>query len=190
MNLQLHGTNFVISDKVRDYVDKKFGKLERYLPDLRDARIEIKQEATKRNRDSHVVQVTLKANGSILRAEERNSSVYTGIDLVAAKLHRQIGRYKEKRVDRRHGHHQVPIKALAMDDIDEEAELAAIEEETRQIVRTKKFTITSMNEDEAIEQMELLDHSFFVFFNPDTGRVNVLYRRKDGHYGLLDPELV
>ena len=133
-----------------------------------------------------MVQATLKANGSILRAEERNSSVYTSIDIVASKIHRQIGRYKEKRVDRWHGQHKAPIKTLP---VDEETVLDAVEEETREIVRTKQFLISPMTKDEAIEQMELLDHNFFIFFNPDVGRINVLYRREDNHYGLLDPEL-
>ena len=186
MKLQVHGTNFIISDRIQSYIDKKFGKLERYLPDIRDARIEIKQEETKRKQDSHVVQATLKANGSILRAEERNSSVYTSIDLVAAKIHRQIGRYKEKRVDRWHGQHQPPMDMLPMD---EETVSDTAEDQAREIVRTKQFLISPMTTDEAIEQMELLDHSFFVFFNPDKGRINILYQRSDENYGLLDPEL-
>ena len=188
MDLYLHGNNFNISDPIRDYVDTKFGKLTRFLPDLRNATIEIKHEETKSNKDKYIVQATLNASGSILRAEERTDDVYAGIDLVASKAHRQIARYKGKREDRWHSHAPDLMEMLdAQIDADILAELEA--EEERTIARTKQFLMSPMSEEEAIEQMELLGHNFFVFFNADLGRVNVLYHRRDKNYGLLDPQL-
>ncbi|MFC1976177.1 ribosome hibernation-promoting factor, HPF/YfiA family [Chloroflexota bacterium] len=190
MQLFLQGKNFVISDRIRDYVEKKIGKLDRYLPDIEEARVEITQEKTKSAKDRNIVQITLRANGAILRAEERSDSIYPCIDAVANKIHRQIVRYKGKRVDRWHGNlskkrdvtEEVPgIEPEVLDSIAEESE--------RQIVRVKRFRVNPMSEEEAVEQMELLGHSFFVFYNDDLGRINVVYRRTDNNYGLLDPEI-
>jgi putative sigma-54 modulation protein len=196
MNLVLKGKNFVISDRVRNYVEKKLGKLDRYLPEIDEARVEITQEKTKSAQDRNVVQVTLRTNGAILRAETRSGAIYGSIDTVIDKIHRQIARYKEKRVDRWHGtmtkqqrlSQEVQAQPDETSELSVEAATAASEPEG-QLVRTKHFLMTPMTEDEAIEQMELLGHNFFVFYNANLGRVNVLYRRADNNYGLLDPEL-
>jgi putative sigma-54 modulation protein len=187
MQLLLTGKNFVISDRIRDYVEKKVGKLDRYLPDIDEARIEITQEKTKSAKDKNIVQVTLRANGAILRAEERSEAIYACIDTVVDKIHRQIVRYKGKRKNRLQGHvhKQEEIPELFLD----EEVMDVLAENQRKVVRVKRFPINPMNEEEAVEQMELLGHDFFVFFNGDLGRINVLYRRADDNYGLLDPEL-
>lgn len=189
MQLLLKGKNFVISDRVRDYVEKKIGKLDRYLPEIDEARIEITQEKTKSSKDRNIVQITLRTNGTILRAEERSEGIYASIDAVVDKIHRQIVRFKGKKTDRWQGH--IPSKRPdeEMPVLDQETLAALAEESERKIVRTKKFQVIPMNEDEAIEQMELLGHDFFVFYNVNLGRINVLYRRDDENYGLLDPEL-
>ncbi|MCB0154622.1 MAG: ribosome-associated translation inhibitor RaiA [Anaerolineae bacterium] len=189
MQLHLTGKNFVISDRVRDYVEKKIGKLDRYLPDISEVRVEITQEKTKSARDKNVVQVTLRANGAILRAEERSDAIYACIDTAADKIHRQIVRYSGKRKDRRQGqvNHRRPEEILPA--LDQEVLNALEEENEREIVRIKRFSVNPMSEEEAIEQMELLGHDFFVFFNGNVGRINVLYRRADNNYGVLDPEL-
>jgi putative sigma-54 modulation protein len=197
MNLVLTGKNFVISDRIRDYVEKKIGKLDRYLPEIDEARIEITQEKTKSSKDRNVVQLTLRTNGTILRAENRSEAIYGSIDVVVDKIHRQIARYKGKRVDRRHGNlskqqrqtQEVSPPVEEAPELDAQTLAAIAEEQDRQIVRTKRFLMNPMTEDEAIEQMELLGHNFFVFYNANVGRVNVLYRRSDDNYGLLDPEL-
>lgn len=192
MNLVVKGKNFVISDRIRDYVEKKIGKLDRYLPEIDEARIEITQEKTKSNKDRNVVQVTLRTNGTILRAENRSEAIYGSIDAVVDKIHRQIVRYKGKRVDRWHGNmnkQQRQVQNDVMPELDAVAMAAIAEEEGREIVRRKRFLMNPMTEQEAIEQMELLGHSFFVFYNVDISRINVLYRRADNNYGLLDPEL-
>lgn len=190
MQLVLKGKNFIISDRVREYVEKKIGKLDRYLPDIDEARVEITEEQTKSAKDSKVVQVTLRADSTILRAEERADAIYACIDRVADKIHRQIVRYKGKRIDRWQGNkrRQEPLMEM-MPDIAPDVFDAIAEEQDRRIVRTKRFTVYPMNEEEAIEQMELLGHDFFVFYNANLGRLNVLYRRADDNYGVLDPEL-
>jgi len=192
MQLVLKGKNFVISDRIRSYVEKKVGRLDRYLPDINETRVEITQEKTKSAKDRKVVQITLRANGAILRAEERSDAIYACIDSVVDKIHRQIVRYKGKRIDRWQGQRnkdRYELNEMEMPEIDSDILDTIAEEDQREIVRTKRFTVYPMNEDEAVEQMELLGHDFFVFFNANLGRLNVLYRRSDNNYGLLDPQL-
>jgi putative sigma-54 modulation protein len=191
MQLVLKGKNFIISDRIREYVEKKIGKLDRYLPDIDETRVEITEEKTKSAKDSKIVQITVRANGTILRAEERGEAIYACIDAVAEKMHRQIVRYKGKRIDRWQGQTNKRRNDYSvMPELDPEVLDALAEEGERKIVRTKRFTAHPMNQDEAVEQMELLGHDFFVFYNAELGRINVLYRRADNNYGLLDPELV
>lgn len=190
MQLVLKGKNFVISDRIRNYVEKKIGKLDRYLPDIDEARIEITQEKTKSAKDRNVVQVTLRTNGTILRAEDRSEAIYASIDSVVDKIHRQIVRYKGKRIDRWHGNTNKQRQTVEeLPALEQEVLDAIAEEQGRKIVRVKRFMINPMTDEEAVEQMELLGHNFFVFYNADLGRINVVYRRADNNYGLLDPEV-
>lgn len=193
MQLVLKGKNFVISDRIRDYVERKVGKLDRYLPDISEARVEITQEKTKSVKDRNVVQLTLRTNGTILRAEDRSEAIYASIDSVVDKIHRQIVRYKGKRQDRWRGQTNKAQQQIQQEDLlpalDAETMAAIAEEQDRKIVRVKKFLMNPMTEEEAIEQMELLGHTFFVFFNVESNRINVVYSRSDNNYGLLDPEL-
>jgi putative sigma-54 modulation protein len=173
-------------------VETKVDKLDRYLPDINEARVEITQEKTKSVKDRNVVQITLRTHGNILRAEERSEAIYAAIDAVVDKIHRQIVRYKGKRQDRWQGQTNKDQKMLVEElipTLDEETMASIAEEQERKIVRTKSFLINPMNAEEAVDQMELLGHNFFVFFNTNTDRINVLYQRSDGDYGLLDPEL-
>ncbi len=180
MQLIISGKNLEVSDWLKDYVDKKIGKLDRYLPSLTEARVELALENTKNVKESQVVQVTLRTNGTILRGENRSSDFTAAIDVVADKLERQIERYKHKRGNRR-SQSERTITPPPM-------ETEPVEPEPK-IVRTKRFRTPPMTEEEAIEQMELLGHSFFVFANREHGKINVLYRRNDGNYGLIEPEV-
>ncbi len=182
MELSIKGKNVEITDRLNDYVQKKIGKLDRYLPSISEAWVELSTEGARAAQDRQVCQVTVRANGSILRAEERSDDMFTSIDAVLDKMYRQIARYKGKRKNRWRGA-AIPIEPLPLDEAEE------FEEEASTIVRTKRFRMTPMGADEAIEQMELLGHDFFVFYNADDGQINVIYRRKDGDYGLLQPEL-
>jgi putative sigma-54 modulation protein len=189
MQVVLKGKNVEITDWLREYVEKKVDKLDRYLPDIQEARVELSSQKTRSSQDRQVAQLTVRGNGLMLRAEERTDDMFAAIDAVVDKMHRQIARYKGKRIDRWQGQGpsrtEVEMPPLEADVLDELAE-----EETRRIVRVKRFAVSPMDEEEAIEQMELLGHDFFVFFNPNSGRMSVLYRRQDDNYGLLEPELM
>ena len=141
--------------------------------------MELSTEQTRSAEDRQVAQLTLHIKGVLLRSEERSSDMFTSVDNVMDKIRRQIDRYKSKRRAR---YRTSPAEVAALV-LDEE------EVEQRSIVRTKRFSVTPMDPEEAIEQMELLGHSFFVFYNVDEGQINVVYARRDGNYGLLQPEL-
>jgi putative sigma-54 modulation protein len=183
MELTIKGKGVEVTDRLRDYVHKKIGRLDRYLPTISEAWVELSTEGAKAAQDRQVCQVTVRSTGTILRAEERSDDMFYSIDMVLDKMYRQIARYKGKRQNRWRGvgaaAEPLPI------DIEEE-----LDEEAPTIVRVKRFPMTPMDPEEAVEQMELLGHDFFVFYNADLGQLNVLYRRKDDTYGLLQPELV
>jgi len=181
MKLSVQGKNVDVSDWMLDYIDKKIGKLDRYLPSISEALVEVSEQDTRSAKDRQIVQVTLsiKNDKALLRAEERSGDLTAAVDSVLDKLYRQISRYKGKRLRRRGAPEQGEPPPL-----EEEGE-----EPEGAVVRVKRFRMNPMSEDEAIEQMELLGHDFFVFYNPDASRVNVLYRRRDGDFGLIDPEL-
>jgi ribosome hibernation promoting factor len=183
MQLNIKGKNFEVTDRLRRYVSQKVGRFDRYLPGIIEAWVELSVEDTKAAQDRQVCQVTLRTDRVILRAEERSDDMFTAIDTVIEKVNRQIDRYKGKRKSRRRGP-SAPVEPGIM-----EVEALEAEEETASIVRVKRFPITPMHPEEAIEQMELLGHDFFVFYNAEVGQINVLYRRKDGNYGLLQPEV-
>lgn len=183
MELLITGKNVEVTDWLRQYVEKKIGRLDRYLPNIQEARVDLSTESTKRAQDRQVAQVTLRSNGAILRAEEKSSDMFTSIDAVVDKMHRQIRRYKDKR-SRGRGRDSDRSEMMLEAAISE-----PIEEEPGTIVRVKRFSMSPMNADEAIEQMELLGHDFYIFFNVDDNRINVIYRRADSNYGLLQPEM-
>jgi putative sigma-54 modulation protein len=178
MQVVIKGKNLEITDWLRKYVEKKMGKLDRYLPTIDEIRVELSVQKARSAKDRQVAQVTVRSDGAILRAEERTDDMFAAIDAVLNKIYRQIARFKGKRIDRYRGQAE-PLP-------DEEMLLEA---EKRSIVRTKNFRVSPMDEEEAIEQMELLGHDFFVFYNVSKQNINVLYRRKDGDYGLINPQL-
>lgn len=177
MQLIVSGKNLEVSDWLKDYVEKKVGKLDRYLPSLTEARVELALENTKNAAQSQVVQVTLRNNGTILRGEERSSDFTAAVDAVLEKLYKQIDRYKGKRQRARALAERVP--AIGMEES---------QADFPRIVRTKRFRTPPMSEEEAIEQMELLGHNFFLFYDRDRGSLALVYRRNDGNYGLIEPE--
>ena len=186
VQISIQGRDLSITPKLREYVEKKVIKLDHYLPSLTEARIDLAEVASARSAmDRHVAQITVHGPGLVLRAEERKDDLFTAVDAVMEKMHRQIERYKGKHMRGRGN--GAGVGAVAP--VEEEAgETPADEPDT--IVRRKRFTLTPMNEVEALEQMRLLGHDeFFVFYNGETSRINVLYRRRDGHFGLIDPEV-
>jgi len=180
MALQITGKNIDLSSAVHRYVERKLGKLSRYLPNIIESKVEISEEKTKSPQQRFVVQVTVDSNGTLLRGEERGENLFAAIDKVAAIMDRQIERYKGKLYEKGRG------SSLARSEFSPEVETAKPAEK---VTKIKRFTVKPMSVAEAIDQMELLGHDFFLFFNADTEELNLLYRRKDGNYGLIEPEL-
>lgn len=191
MQLVIKGRNMEVNDRLREYVEKKIGKMQKFLPDVQEIRVELAEEKSRKTSEREVVQVTMRSNGTLLRAEERNSDIYAAIDAVSDKLHGQINRFKGKRRRKMERAQMAQVEALETEYISAAMEPVAEEEEMFEgrIVRTKRFSMVPMSEDEAIDQMELLGHDFFVFYNAASDSINVLYRRSDGNFGLLQPEL-
>ena len=185
MEVTIRGRNIAVTDRLNEYVTRKAAKLDRYLPTIDEAHMELSTEKTRAAQDRKVAQLTVRNRGAILRAEERDQDIFAAIDAVIDKMQRQITRYKERvyqRGERAAG--TKPVVALA-----EEETAESDAEGIGQIVRTKRFAVSPMSPEEALEQMELLGHDFYVFFNADTESINVLYRRHDRNFGLLQPEL-
>lgn len=180
MELRVTSKNVEISDIDRQYLEKKLGRLVHHLPNITESIVEITREKTKDPQNSYVVQVTLNSRGTLLRGEVRDAVLAAAIDNVADVLDRQIERFKGRRYDR--GRREIERREVSSVASEEP-------EETERLVRTKRFSVKPMSVDEAIEQMELLGHEFFLFVNVNSNRFNVVYRRKDGNYGLIEPEL-
>lgn len=178
MELQVTGKNMELTPAVRQYIERKLGKLNHYLPSIRKSSVEIFEEKTKSPQQHYVVQATVDCSGTVLRGEERGVDLFEAIDRVAAVMNRRIEHYKGKLYDKGRG------SSLAKGG-GEEMETEA----SPKVVKVKRFAIKPMLVDEAIDQMELLGHDFFLFINADTGELNLLYRRKDSNYGIIEPEL-
>jgi len=182
MEIQLFTRNMELTPRLQEYVEKKVSKLSRYLPNITDVRVDLSVENTRSSAQRQVAQLTIRTPRVILRAEERASDMFTAIDAALDKMRRQITRYKTRRQDR---WQRVEGEAEEW----EEAAIPPEESISGKVVRVKRFEMVPMTTEEAIEQMELLGHQFFVFLNAEEGGVNVIYRRQDGNYGLIVPEL-
>ena len=189
MKLNVHGRNIEVTDWIHQYVEKKVERLERYLPQAKEAKAELVYSETRAAADRYTAQLTIWANGQILRAEESTGDIFASIDAIVDKMSRQIDRYKGRRFKnkRREAAAGAADADLAANTFPEVAEVET-EETFGHVVRTKRFVVQPMSQEEAIEQMELLGHDFFVFYSLDAKAMNVIYRRKDGNYGLLQPE--
>lgn len=175
MRLNVRGKNIEVTEALHDHVEKRIGKINKYFEFDTEAQVALGVV-----RGLHTVEVTVGINGMILRAEEATGDMYASIDLVVDKLERQIAKYKTRinRKSRQGG----GIKALN--------ELPQVtEDEEMTVVRTKRFHVKPMPVEEAILQMNLLGHDFYVFADAETDEINVVYRRKDGRYGLIEPTL-
>ena len=179
MEITIHGRNLKVTPRIQEYVEGKSARLDRYLPNISAVRVDLAVENTRSAADSQVAQFTVQSKRTILRAEERTDDIFASIDAVLDKLHRQIERYKGKRQHRFRG--SDATLSVEAEEIEEEAD--------GEIVRVKRFEVWPMNPEEAIEQMELLGHDFFLFFNAEEATINLVYRRQDGDYGLLIPEI-
>lgn len=177
-----------VAKRLLEYIERKLSKLDHFLPDIESAAVELSLRAGVRSlSERKVAQVTVHARGKLLRAEETSDDLRTAVDRAIEKIHRQVEHFKGKHTARRSVRGGLPrISAMLAEvpeiEIDDEA---AVDE----IMRRKSFKISLMSEFEAVDQMLLLGHTFFVFLHADTSHVNVVYRRKGGGYGLLLPEL-
>lgn len=177
-----------VSDTLRQYIEKKVAKFDRHLPDVQTVVVEMSTQSSKSQGELTVAQATMRLNREVLRAEVKASDAFEAVDQMLAKLQRQVERYKGKRDDRYRGRgaklpagEVAALEAVAEEDVDEDE---------MPVVRRKRFAVYPMNETEAVEQMELLGHDFYLYQNPGSGRVNLVYRRKHGGYGILEPEVV
>ena len=185
----IRGRNLGISDTTRRYVTKKLVRLSRHLSTIGEANMELTKEATRSQQDRIVAQVTLNCNGAILRGEERAPTINAAIDAVAEVLDRRVRRLKGKLY--RSEQNRKSGKASSIRAIDAPVAPEEREEEplvAEGVIRVKRFPVKPMSVDEAMQQMELLGHDFFFFFNSANGEYNILYRRIYEGYGLLEPE--
>lgn len=188
MDLIFRGKHLTLSEQFRAYASKKFGRLARYLPLAEHVIVDVRREA-KGSDGRYVVQVTVNVNGTYLRAEERAAQLETAVDAASDVLTRQLTRLKQKKLYR--SQRRVDKGALVAA-AEAEAEAVRLPPDAEiisgRVVKRKRFAVKPMTEAEAIEQMELLGHSFFLFRDEDRQGLALLYRRRDGDYGLILPE--
>ena len=180
MKITFTGKAVTTTDREREYAEKKLQRLGRYFNGAREAHV---SHATQRN--WQIVEVQLDLDGVILRGEARTDSFASAIDSVTDKLEERVRRFKGK-LRHHKGIADAPTVAALINELPEETGEGAGEEQLPTLVRRKRFAIKPMTVDEAALQMELLHHDFFAFLNADSGEVNVIYRRRDGNYGLLE----
>ena len=175
MKFVIIGRNIEVTEGLRDAVEDKIGKLEKYFHPDTEVHVTLSVE-----KDRQKIEVTIPVKGSIIRSEQVSSDMYASIDLVEEIIERQLKKYKNKIVDKHQSGGDFSPLFLEND---------YMEEEEIKIVRTKKFDIKPMYPEDACIQMELLGHSFYVFINAETDQVNVVYKRKGDSYGLIEPEV-
>jgi putative sigma-54 modulation protein len=174
VQLRVKGRGVEVTDALRSYAEKRLGRLERQLPDPQ-IELQLSAENNPSIKDSHVAEATVRTKGPVLRARESSHDMRASIDQLTDKLERQVTRYREKRGRRRRASRQAPDEGIPMP-------------EEPQIVRTKQFAVKPMTAEEAVLQLELVGHDFFVFRDADSNEVNVVYRRREGGYGLIEPQ--
>jgi putative sigma-54 modulation protein len=190
MDLVIKGKNMDVTESLRDYAQQKLSRITKIFDSIIDAQVEFNVIKNKSVQNDQIVEVTLHLSGGVIRAEEAKDNMYAAIDLVTDKVERQLRRFKGK-------HHsnfertktssgvlelelEAPVQVVTPEEFEEESEYS-------QIVRNKQISVQPMTAEEAARQMEMLGHDFFVFRNTDSKEVNVLYHRRDGHYGLIEP---
>ena len=179
MRLQVKGKNVEVSESVREYAEKRLGKLEKQLADPTQVELELAMERNPAIADNHVAEATIWTKGPTLRAREAATGWEASIDQLVDKLERQVVRYREKRQNHHKGgnHGRARGEAIGGQGVREP-----------KLVKTKRFAMKPMSAEEASLQLELVGHDFFVFENSESGETNVVYRRRDGDYGLIEPE--
>jgi putative sigma-54 modulation protein len=187
MDLVIKGKNMDVTESLRDYAQQKLSRITKIFDSIIDAQVEFNVIKNKSVQNDQIVEVTLHLSGGVIRAEEAKDNMYAAIDLVTDKVERQLRRFKGKHVnfDRTKTSSgvlelELPVTVVTPEEFEEEAEHS-------QIVRNKQIQVEPMTPEEAARQMEMLGHDFYVFRNLDSKEINVLYHRRDGHYGLIEP---
>ncbi|HET7479360.1 MAG TPA: ribosome-associated translation inhibitor RaiA [Rubrobacteraceae bacterium] len=184
MEILVKGRNISVTEALEQYATEKVEKLSKFFDEQHSAsrvEVELIHERNRSNADPEVVETTLFINGTVLKARECSPDMYASIDGMSDKLERQVRRYRGRQIDRWQGQKKTETPEPEPFVVEEEEDI-----ETR-IVRTKQFQMKPMSAEEAALQLELLDHAFYVFTSADTGDINVVYRRRDGNYGLIEP---
>ena len=176
MKIKIFGKNIEVTDGIKSAIEEKLGKLDKYFAEETRADVTLSV-----NRNDHKVEVTIPVKGNIIRAEEISGDMYASIDMVEETIERQLVKYKNKLVDKKKAYRDNFTANYIDADYEDE------DDDAVKIVRTKSFGVKPMDAEEACVQMELLGHNFFVFLNADTDEVNVVYKRKGGTYGLIEP---
>jgi putative sigma-54 modulation protein len=175
MQVSVIGRHIEVTDALRQYATEKFGRLEKYLPKAVQATVTLSVV----KKVHHIAEAVIKSNGVLIQASEETEEMYSAIDLLTEKIERRVRRYKEKLVE--HKHHAVKTDEAGT------AGASSGEDRIPQIIRTKRFDLKPMQPEEAVMQMELLDKDFFIFSNVGSGQINVIYKRRDGNVGLIEP---
>ena len=175
MKIIITGKNLEVSEGLKNAVEEKIGKLEKYFAEDTTAKVTLSVE-----KDRQKIEVTIPVKGNIIRSEQVSSDMYVSIDLVEEIIERQLKKYKNKLIDKKQSSPYFRQEFIEKDYMDDEEV---------KILRTKKFDIKPMYPEDACVQMELLGHSFYVFCNAETDQVNVVYKRKGNTYGLIEPEV-
>ena len=182
MKFIISGKNIEITSGLRDAVEQKLGKLERYFTPETEVIVTLSVE-----KERQKIEVTIPVKGNIIRSEQTSSDMYVSIDLVEEIIERQLRKYKNKLVAKSQGHPTASGSGNSFKKEFFESDDESVEDGESHIVRTKRFGVKPMFPEDACVQMELLGHSFFVFCNAETDEVNVVYKRKDGSFGLIEP---
>jgi len=187
VNLTVKGRNLVLTDAISSYAEEKIGKLGKYLADGTRCEVEMWAEKNPSIANNQVVEVTIFTKGPVIRAREASPDIYASIDLVSEKLERQVKKYRGKLVSRSQAGHK---EALVSEGFTSSGETEEAEAEVAGplIVKTKHFMIKPMTPEEACLQLELVGHDFYVFQSSETNETAVVYRRRDGNYGLIESE--
>jgi len=188
MEIAIRGKNIELTPALKDYIEDKIGRLEKYFESIISVDVTLTVEKNRSIERTQRAEVTMHVNGSVIRAEESSVSMYSSVDIVVEKLERQLKKYKSKIYSSMKYRGRARKSKGIPAEVGVEAEGGNGEIEDAYIARTKQVMLRPMTPSEAALQMELLGHDFHLFLNPESGGVNLVYRRKDGNYGLIVPE--
>jgi len=186
MKLVIHGKNIEITDAIREYVHQKIEKAVSHFQSItNEVDVHLSVARNPRINPRQAAEVTIYANGSVIRAEESSENLYASIDLVADKIARQLRKYKERRQDQKT--HALPTETVVAESVVTDLIGDRTPELPNEVVRTKYFSMPPMTLPEALEQLQLVGHDFYMFRNAETNEINVIYERNHGGYGVIQP---